>query len=173
MEDLVFKVRKATINDIPVIMDITKEAFVQYMESAGITEKVQALKEPYEDVKKDIETKEVFIAFLDNNPVGTVRVEIYEDKTAYLSRFAVKKEYQNNGVGKVLMSIVDINMMNLNIKKLSLHTASKILSLVRFYYGRGFYIDSTSNDKGYIRALLCKEYEKEENDKSGCSRVIA
>jgi len=44
------------------------------------------------------------------------------------------------------------------IKCLKLHTASKNRDLVRFYYGRGFYIDSTSKEKGYIRALMVKEY---------------
>jgi len=31
--------------------------------------------------------------------------------------------------------------------------------LIRFYYGRGFYIESTTNDRGYIRALMVKEYQ--------------
>ncbi|MDP4272362.1 MAG: GNAT family N-acetyltransferase, partial [Bacteroidota bacterium] len=44
------------------------------------------------------------------------------------------------------------------IKRLSLHTASKYHDLVRFYYGRGFYVDSTSRDRGYVRALMVKEY---------------
>ena len=39
-----------------------------------------------------------------------------------------------------------------------LHTASKYKALVRFYYGCGFYIKSTSEDRGYVRALFIKEY---------------
>ena len=57
------------------------------------------------------------------------------------------------------MNIVDKIMIDQGVKKLSLHTASKIASLIRFYYGRGFYIDSTDKSKGYIRALLVKDYE--------------
>ena len=38
-----------------------------------------------------------------------------------------------------------------------LHTASKATSLVRFYFNSGFYIVSTTKDKGYIRALLIKD----------------
>lgn len=52
-------------------------------------------------------------------------------------------------------------MKEMGISKLYLHTASKLVSLIKFYYGRGFYIDSTTKDRGYIRALLCKEYSKE------------
>jgi transcriptional regulator CtsR len=68
-------------------------------------------------------------------------------------------------------------MNKLGVNNLYLHTASRMLSLVRFYYGKGFYIESTTNDRGYIRALLCKEYstQKVENSISiiyeGCAVI--
>ena len=153
----VFEVRMATYDDIDDIMSITKEAFIKYAELAGI-ETTAALTETYEDVKKDIDTKIVLIALSDGVPVGSVRVEVFDDKTAYFSRFGVKVTSQNNGIGKSIMNLVDRIMKKNGIKKITLHTASKISSLIRFYYGRGFYIDSTDKSKGYIRALLVKEY---------------
>jgi GNAT superfamily N-acetyltransferase len=158
MENMVFEVRKAVDEDVPLIGKITREAFNSYKESAGIMGKVAALQETFEDIKKDIRSKECFVALLDGVVVGSVRVEIFEDNTAYLSRFGVDTEHQSLGVGSVLMNAVDETMKEFGINKLYLHTASKLLSLVRFYYGRGFYIDSTTKDTGYIRALLCKEY---------------
>ena len=154
----VFEVRMATYDDIDDIMSITKEAFIKYAELAGI-ETTAALTETYEDVKRDIDTKIVLIALSDGVPVGSVRVEVLDDNTAYFSRFGVKVTSQNNGIGKSIMNLVDRIMKKNGIKKISLHTASKITSLIRFYYGRGFYIDSTDKSKGYIRALLIKEYE--------------
>lgn len=154
----VFEVRMATYDDIEDIMSITKEAFIKYAELAGI-ETTAALTETYEDVKRDIDTKIVLIALSDGVPVGSVRVEVFDDNTAYFSRFGVKVTSQNNGIGKSIMNLVDRIMKKNGIKKISLHTASKISSLIRFYYGRGFYIDSTDKSKGYIRALLVKEYE--------------
>lgn len=154
-----FEVRKATFDDIEEIQKITKEAFTRYIELAGITGTIDALEETYEDIKKDIETKEVFIAYINGFAVGSARIEIFPDKTAYLSRFGVRTEYQNNGVGKAIIDVVDMAMKELGVKKLCLHTSAKISPLIRFYYGRGFYIDSTTKDRGYIRALLCKEYK--------------
>lgn len=154
----VFEVRMATYDDIDDIMSITKEAFIKYAELAGI-ETTAALTETYEDVKRDIDTKIVLIALSDGVPVGSVRVEVFDDKTAYFSRFGVKVTSQNNGIGKSIMNLVDRIMKKNGIKKITLHTAAKISSLIRFYYGRGFYIDSTDKSKGYIRALLVKEYE--------------
>lgn len=165
MEKKVLVVRKAVEGDIPKILEITREAFKMYVEGAGIVGKISALEETYEDVKRDIETKEVFVALLDQIVVGSVRVEVLPDKTAYLSRFAVGVAFQSHGIGKKLMYSVDDSMKEFGITNLYLHTASRMLSLVRFYYGKGFYIESTTKDRGYIRALLIKEYnaEKVEN----------
>lgn len=159
MEKMVCVVRRAVEEDIPQIQEITREAFKMYMEGAGIKGTIQALQETYDDVKRDIETKLVFVALLDGEVVGSVRVEVMSDKTGYLSRFGVALAHQSHGIGKILMNAVDEAMMELGVTNLYLHTASRLLSLVRFYYGRGFYIESTTNDRGYIRALLCKEYE--------------
>ena len=152
-----FEVRIATYDDIPDILKITKEAFVKYIELAGI-ESTPAISETYEDVKKDIDNKIVLIALSDGIPVGSVRVEVFDDNTAYLSRFGVKVTSQNNGIGKSIMNLVDRIMIKKGVKKICLHTGSKVTSLIRFYYGRGFYIDSTDKSKGYVRALLIKEY---------------
>ena len=159
MHNTVFEVRKATIEDIAEVQQITKEAFEKYVELAGITVPVDALEETYDAVKKDIETKEVLVAFLDDIPVGSARISFLSEDSAYLTRFGVRLAYQNNGVGKAIMNVIDLHMQQAGVKKLYLHTASKFTALVRFYYSRGFYIDSTTKDKGYIRALMCKEYE--------------
>ncbi|NLZ48845.1 MAG: GNAT family N-acetyltransferase [Clostridiales bacterium] len=155
-------IRKATHKDIPAIERITKEAFKAYVINAHIPGKTAALEETEEDIQKDINNKLCFVAEVDGVVVGSVRVEINEeDKTAYLSRFGVALEYQSNGIGAKLLDHVDETMKEMGISKLYLHTASKLVSLIKFYYGRGFYIDSTTKDRGYIRALLCKEYSKE------------
>lgn len=152
-----FQVRLANYDDITAIMNITREAFVKYQQMSGV-EKLAALEESYNDVKHDIDTKVVLIALSDGEPVGSVRVEVFPDKTAYLSRFAVKVTSQNNGIGKSIMNLVDKIMMKKGVKQIALHTGSKITPLIRFYYGRGFYIDSTDKSRGYTRALLVKEY---------------
>ena len=87
-----------------------------------------------------------------------MRIAIDGDE-GYLSRFGVDTNYQNIGIGKCLMNLVDIKMRAKKITKLKLHTASRASSLVRFYYGRGFFIDEIKKDRGYARALLIKEYK--------------
>ncbi len=156
--DYSFTIRKATTDDANAIMSIIKQSFGKYVEFAGINGKIDALDESVENIIDDIKNKEVFVAFIDNIPVGTIRVEILPDKSAYISRFGVNTEYHNIGIGKSLMNLVDKFLDSKNIKSVRLHTASKYSDLVRFYYGRGFYVESVSNDRGYMRALMIKEY---------------
>lgn len=153
-----FIIRKAVVEDAPAIKEIMQESFKQYMEDTGLTGSMDALDETCEDIEKDILNKVVFIAIIDNIAVGSIRVQILPDSTAYITRFGVKNSYHNIGIGKALMSLVDKLLIAKGIKRVSLHTAAKYRDLVRFYYGRGFYIDSTTKDRGYVRALMVKEY---------------
>ena len=152
-----FTIRLATENEIDDIIEITKTAFQKYIDNTGLKD-IEALNETREDIKKDLKEKLVFVAFINNVPVGSVRIKIRDDGTAYLSRFGVIQNNQNQGVGKGLMSVVDGVMKKRNVKRLELHTAAKYFDLVRFYYGRKFYVESISEERGYKRALMVKEY---------------
>ncbi len=156
--DYSFTIRKAAIDDSEAIYSIIRQSFKQYRKDTGLTVKIDALDESIEVVKKDIMTKEVFVAFIDDVPVGTIRVEIMPDNTAYISRFGVNPDYHNIGIGKSLINLVDKFVVSKKIKLVRLHTASMHKDLVRFYYGRGFYVESITNDRGYIRAMMVKEY---------------
>ena len=153
-----FTIRLASENEIDDIIEITKTAFQKYIDNTGLKD-IEALNETREDIKKDLKEKLVFVAFINNVPVGSVRIKVKDDGTAYLSRFGVIQTNQNQGVGKGLMSVVDGVMKKKNVKRLELHTAAKYFDLVRFYYGRKFYIESISEDRGYKRALMVKEYQ--------------
>lgn len=100
------------------------------------------------------------MASVGNEPVGTIRCEILPPgDVGYISRFAVKPDVQNMGVGKALMCAMEKEVVKRGASLLTLHTASKMAPLVRFYYGLGYYIHSTTTDRGYIRAYFCKELE--------------
>lgn len=49
-------------------------------------------------------------------------------------------------------------MKVMGVKQIQLHTAAKIKSLIVFLLRQRFYVDSTTKDRDYIRALLCKDY---------------
>ena len=152
------KVNRAVPEDADEIMRVTRSAFVQYSEAAGLGNNIAALTETKEDIIADIENKFVFVVKIDREIVGAVRVHIHDDSTAYLSRFAVDEQHRNTGVGKILMRAVDRVMTDNDIKRLYLCTSSKVAGLIRFYYGRGFYITEVDYSRGYPRASMVKEY---------------
>ncbi len=154
-----FEVRRANLSDVDSIAEITADAFQKYIKLAGIKD-TPALHETKEQIIKDIETKMVYVAYIRNQVVGSVRIELLDENTAYLSRFGVSMKYQNLGIGKSMMNAIDMDLAEMNIKEIILHTASRASSLVRFYYNRGFYVDEVSKDKGYIRLLMKKDVPK-------------
>lgn len=151
------KIRKAVINDAESILQIAKQAFEKYIKQAEISD-TAALHENTENVISDINNKIVLVAEYDGNVVGSVRLKISENNTAYLSRFCVSNEYQKLGIGRELIAAVDAEAEKHGLKRVELHTASRAFTLVRFYYEKGFYIDSTTKDMGYVRALMVKDY---------------
>lgn len=149
-------IRRATVKDAPYIFSIIQKAFKEYSKITGQTN-LEALAETVEDIEEAIKTRTVFIAVMDDNIVGTVRISIEGDQ-ANISRFAVDCDNQNNGIGKALMNEADTYLKKMHVKKVTLHTSSKHDVLMRFYYGIGFYAEAIETDRGYLRARMVKEY---------------
>jgi len=166
MINYTYTIKKAIKSDANNIKTIMESSFHLYEEVCkknfinGKPFKLDALAESIHDIERDIEEKTVFLATIDDIPVGTIRIKILDNKTAYISRFGVVPDYHNIGIGKSLMNLADKYLISKEIEKAYLYTASTYTDLVRFYYGRGFYVDSTTTDRGYIRAKMLKRYIK-------------
>lgn len=150
-------IKKAEEHEIPIVHEITQDAFKEYAKNLGLPSAVSALDETYEDIEKDMNDKTIFIAYYKGEAMGSIRYEMATDNIAYITRFGVKTEAQNCGIGRALIDAVEQAAKKSGAHMITLHTASKMMSLIRFYYSMGFYIHSTTTDRGYIRALLCKE----------------
>lgn len=151
-----FAIRQAVVTDAPEIHALLQKAFREYAEKIGVTE-LEALNETVSDIEQEIRKNIVFVATAGASVIGTIRVKITGDE-AHISRFAVNALFRNMGVGEALLSTVDRYLVPKGVKRVSLYTASNNLNLVRFYYGRGFYIDTVSHERGYPRARMIKEY---------------
>ena len=151
-------IRKAVKKDAPDILNILCDSFSQYIRKSLIPLSLDDMLDDIISIERDIETIDVFIALVDGAPVGTVRVAIREGAPALLTKLGVISNYNNMGIGKTLINLVDKTVASRGAKSLELYTASKNPGIMRFYYGRGFYVESTSNERGYIRALMRKDY---------------
>lgn len=151
-----FIVRRAEGADSDAVYAILQAAFIEYAQHAGLAS-VEALRETVTDIRNEIVNKAVYVAEIDGNIIGTVRLDIH-GCDAYLSRFAVSSETRNLGIGKSLMNVVDKYLTSCGVTKVSLHTASRHSALVRFYYSRGYFTETIETDRGYLRAKMVKEY---------------
>jgi ribosomal protein S18 acetylase RimI-like enzyme len=156
-----FTIRKATVNDAEDIQSVLRESFKKYKDTAKIPGPLGALEETVEDITRDIQNKEVLIALIDNITIGSIRVELLPDNTAYITRFGVRPDYQSMGIGKALICHVDKLLISKGIREARLYTASNHHELVQFYYDKGFYIESVSYERGYPRACMVKKYGPE------------
>lgn len=153
-------VRGATRADTPDILAITREAFAKYAyDLDGDHGRVKALHETEDGILQDMQSKYVLVGEIDGVPAGSIRYEFLPSGIGYISRFGVKLTAQSRGMGGALVSAVVSACSEVGMNAVALHTCAKMFSLIRFYYGKGFYIHSTATDRGYLRALLVKELQ--------------
>lgn len=158
---------RAGIQDSECVYELTKRAFSVYKTALGESKFVPvALLETLDDVKNDIINHNVFIAYMDGKPVGSIRYKSLSDKLAYIYRFGVDPDLNNNGVGSSLINAVIDECAQKGYKAIALHANAKFFKLAKYYYGREFYVHSTDFSKGYIRALFVKDLNGEDVDLS-------
>lgn len=159
-------IRKATEADIPGIINITHLAFKIYRDETHTDVKLSALTEGEEVVKRDIQNDEVFVAIQNRRIYGCIRVHRLSPDLAYIYRFAVDPDEHNAGVGTKLIEHAIEYCTEAGFAAIALHTNAKYFKLARYYYGRQFYVHSTRDDRGYIRALFVKELSDKKFDLS-------
>lgn len=152
-------IRKAVLSDADEIRNITREAFAGYA-AKTTARRIDALEETAEDIKYDITNKIVLAAEQNGKLCGSLRLDI-SDKTAYLTRFAVKAENRKCGIGSTLMKYADRVMLENGVCELCLHTDLNMKPLIGFYERMGFSVKASENTRGYTRALLSKKYPDE------------
>lgn len=151
------RTRRAAVQDAAAINDITHRAFLLYAEELDNNTPVKALQESVQTVQNDIEKHAVFVAEEDGVLMGSLRIKQIGKDLAYLYRFGVDPHVRNAGVGSALLQAAIDYCTDRDFAAIVLHTNAKYYKLARYYYGKKFYVHSTSDKKGYIRALFVKE----------------
>ncbi|MCL2370636.1 MAG: GNAT family N-acetyltransferase, partial [Firmicutes bacterium] len=84
--------------------------------------------------------------------------ELLSPELAYIYRVAVDPTAPGFGIGSDLISHCLEQIKKIGCKAAALHTNSRYFKLARYYYGKGFFVHSTDNSKGYIRALFVNQF---------------
>ncbi len=150
-------IRRATDEDTDAVLKVTKESFSPYQDELHVTYEVKALKETIASTLADIRENAVFVAEKRGTVVGAIRIKKLSDDLWYIYRFGVSPEITNVGLGSALLDIAVSYAQDSGAKAVALHTNAKYYKLARYYYGKQFYVHSTTFDRGYVRALFVLE----------------
>lgn len=153
-------IRRATDYDTDAVLKVTKESFSLYQEDLHVNYEVKALKETIASTLKDIRENAVFVVERFGVLVGAIRIKKLSDELWYIYRFGVSPTISNTGLGSSLLDAA-VNYAHENgAKAIALHTNAKYYRLARYYYGKQFYVHSTTFDRGYVRALFVLELDQ-------------
>ncbi|MCH5162910.1 MAG: GNAT family N-acetyltransferase [Clostridiales bacterium] len=152
-------IRRAVDDDTAEVLRITKESFSLYQDELHVNYEVKALKETIETTLRDIRENAVFVVERFGKLCGAIRIKKLSDDLWYIYRFGVTPEISHTGLGSALLDAAITYASNSGAKAIALHTNAKYYSLARYYYGKQFYVHSTSLDRGYVRALFVLELD--------------
>jgi len=82
----------------------------------------------------------IYFAKCGSKIVGTCALQKVDDKTYELTKMAVNEEYQNQGIGKVLMEKAIQIAKEMNLDKLVLYSNTHLITAVNMYSKYGFRI---------------------------------
>ncbi len=150
-------IRRATDDDTAAVLEVTKSSFSLYQEELHVSYEVKALKETIESTLADIRENAVFVVERFGKICGAIRIKKLSDDLWYIYRFGVSPEITNTGLGSALLDAAISYAKDNGAKAVALHTNAKYYRLARYYYGKQFYVHSTTFDRGYVRALFVLE----------------
>ena len=120
MNELV--ITKATKEDLPIILDIQRKAFLEVARTFKLKSMPQ-IEQTLESLTDEFVNGTILKASVANTIVGSVRA-YHKSDTCYIGRLIVLPQYQNKGIGKVLMNEIENQFRNI-VKRYELFTGSR------------------------------------------------
>jgi len=155
---LKYTCRQCSEEDALQIHKLMQEAFADYGKSNDEKKKIinSALKEEISDIYNDIKNNIVLVMIDSSKIIASLRLEEVSDKRYLLKRFAVKPDYQNQGLGSMLFKEAVETLKGIGAKYVQLYSSLENEKLIKFYKGLGFNCLETDQKKGYKRGLWVK-----------------
>lgn len=128
------KISEAKIDDLPIILALQKKCYVSEAELYNDFT-IQPLQQDLESITQEFENGIILKAILDNQIIGSIRA--YSEKnTCFIGKLIVHPEFQNKGIGKLLMKLIEIKFATCN--KFELFTGAKSEKNLYIYKKQGY-----------------------------------
>ncbi len=165
--------RIADVSDAPELSRLLKCAMKTYCEGSGISEAMlEAMNEDTATIEDRIRRCTCLCCLDGNDIVGTITFNTvdtpqklsFSDKTlnylsgfskvGYISRFAVREDLRNSGLGIELVNRAVELAVKEDCGAVLLHSSATNKSMVEFYRKRGFRLIDHEDSRGYDRGLF-------------------
>jgi len=128
------KIERAAVQDAPEILALQKLAYLSEAEIYNDFS-IQPLLQTLEDLKSEFQSHDVFKVMQGNNLVGSVRTRVKGD-TCHVGKLIVHPAYQNQGIGRALMSYIEHH--NNMVKRFELFTGHRSVRNLYLYEKLGY-----------------------------------
>jgi len=133
--------RLATVADVPELRVLVNSA---YQQLADLGLNFTGTYQNEEITKERMVNNDVYLAFLNDELVGTISLEVETHKgilpVLYLTQLAVAPKCKRQGLGRRLLALAEEKAREKGILRLQLDTAVPANHLVRLYLSQGFEI---------------------------------
>lgn len=145
-------IRDAVIEDIDTILTIQKKAFLFQAKKYDDFD-MPPMIETHEDVKKVLKSQTILVAVMDDQIVGSIRL-IKNGTEGEVRRLSVDDDWQGNGIGHMLMDIIELQ--DQSITRLWLLTGAKSYKSINMYKKFGYKVYKEEAFKDYTLVFLQK-----------------
>jgi GNAT superfamily N-acetyltransferase len=128
------EILQASQNDLEAILQLQKDC---YLTEAGIYNdySIQPLLQDFESLENEFKNSTILKGVIHGEIVGSVR-GFAENGTSYIGKLIVKKDFQNNGIGRMLLETIESTFKDCN--RFELFTGFKSEKNLYLYNKQGY-----------------------------------
>lgn len=134
------QIRDATDEQIPLVYEIMKTAFAEYIGVLNPPSSVHT--ETLEDAKTAISKGGALLAWLDDQPVGSCRY-LFHDQSCYIGRVSVLPGFRGYGIASAMVARIEKIARQYHCEWVEVTVRMEIETNMRLYQRMGFTIDKT------------------------------
>ncbi|HEX8112668.1 MAG TPA: GNAT family N-acetyltransferase [Kofleriaceae bacterium] len=141
--------RLATAADHETVVACVRAAYTPYIAEIGV-----APAPLQDDYAEHIARGRVWLAVCSNDEVAGLMVILIEDEHLLIDNYAVRPEWQNRGISKLLTTIAEQAARRHGLGKLRLYTNAKMTKNLALYRRRGWVEVERRTEHGFDRVYM-------------------
>ncbi|MBR2806808.1 MAG: GNAT family N-acetyltransferase [Oscillospiraceae bacterium] len=150
---------RALFDEYTKMLVDTNETFAEYLRLQKYDDEVEHLEHKYGEPDGKL-----YIAFMDDDPVGCVGLRNMGDGNCEMKRLYVRPDARHLGAGKVLVDRIIGDAERMGYSYMYLDTLPELDTAIRMYLERGFEIIEQYNDSPVDTTIYMRKRLGEDNE---------